>query len=156
VLSAVTDRKRKAVGSTEGMQRTARSSPFYRGWVEQQPDDLARARSAIRAHDFDALAEVSEASALTMHGLAMSARPGLLYFNAATLQCLHCIRQLRAEGVAVFFTVDAGPQVKAVCLPEARPRVAAALGEVPGVVELMTAGLGPGAACLDDAAAFES
>jgi len=147
VVIAVSDRSQKAVGSTEGMVRTAETSPFYAGWVGNQPNDLEAARRAIQGRDFEALARVSEASALTMHGLAMSARPGLLYFNAATVECLHRVRQLRAAGHAVFFTVDAGPQVKAVCLPEASDAVAEALADVPGVRELVRSGLGAGADC---------
>lgn len=150
VVIAISDRGRKAVGSTEGMQRTAQTSPFYAAWVANQASDLALAREAIAARDFDALADVSEASALAMHGLAMSARPGLLYFNATTMECLHRVRQLRADGVPVFFTVDAGPQVKAICAPEATGAVAAALRDVPGVTEILRAGLGRGAACLDE------
>ncbi|MDT8438751.1 MAG: diphosphomevalonate decarboxylase [Wenzhouxiangellaceae bacterium] len=145
VVIAISDRGRKAVGSTAGMQRTAHTSPFYRDWVENQPRDLDQARTAIAERDFDALADVAEASALTMHGLAMSARPGLLYFNATTIECLHRIRQLRADGTPVFFTVDAGPQVKAICLPEALATVRTALADVAGVTELLEAGLGPGA-----------
>lgn len=145
VVIAISDRSRKPVGSTEGMQRTAETSPFYRGWVEHQPADLELARQAIAARDFDALTAVSEASALTMHGLAMSARPGLLYFNASTIECLHRIRTLRAGGVPVFFTVDAGPQVKAICTADAVEQVADALGDVAGVGEIVRSGLGPGA-----------
>ena len=148
VVIAVSDTGRKAVGSTEGMQRTAATSPFYAAWVESQPADLARARAAIAARDFDALAEVSEASALAMHGLAMSARPGLLYFNATTMECLHRVRQLRADGMGVFFTVDAGPQVKAICRPGTADTVASALADVPGVTEILRSALGTGAACL--------
>jgi diphosphomevalonate decarboxylase len=80
----------------------------------------------------------------------MSARPGLLYFNATTMECLHRIRRLRGRGVAVFFTVDAGPQVKAICAPEAADTVAAALEDVPGVTEILRAGLGSGAVSMDD------
>lgn len=149
VVVAVNDRGAKSVGSTEGMQRTAATSPFYRAWVANQPADLARAREAIAARDFEALAEVSEASALAMHGLAMSARPGLLYFNATTVACLHLIRQLRADGVGVFFTVDAGPQVKAICRPGAAETVAGSLARVPGVSEILRSGLGEGAACTE-------
>jgi diphosphomevalonate decarboxylase len=149
VVIAVSDRSQKAVGSTEGMIRTADTSPFFTGWVENQPRDLDIARSAIRSRDFEALAEIAEASALTMHGLAMSARPGLLYFNAATVESLHRIRRLRAAGQGVFFTVDAGPQVKAICLPEARDAVVDALTDVPGVGELIRCGLGAGAECTD-------
>lgn len=146
VVVAVSDRGRKSVGSTEGMQRTARTSPFYRAWVENQDRDLVAARAAIAGRDFERLAEISEASALTMHGLAMSARSGLLYFNATTMECLHRIRALRAAGQAVFFTVDAGPQVKAICLPESSDTVAEALADVPGVTGILRSGLGPGAA----------
>ncbi|MGK7297480.1 MAG: diphosphomevalonate decarboxylase [Candidatus Wenzhouxiangella sp. M2_3B_020] len=150
VVIAVTDRARKAVGSTEGMQRTAGTSPFYRAWVDNQPRDLGICRDAIAKRDFEALAAISEASALAMHGLAMSARPGLLYFNATTTECIHRIRRLRAEGIAVFFTVDAGPQVKAVCLPGHDDAVAEALSGVPGVRDVLSSELGPGAHCVDD------
>jgi len=145
VVIAVTDRGRKSIGSTDGMRRTEHSSPFYNAWVDNQPQDLDQARQAIFARDFESLAEVAEASALSMHGLAMSARPGLLYFNGTTVECLHRVRALRAQGVPVFFTVDAGPQVKAVCLPPAVDAVAEALAQVPGVREVLHAGLGPGA-----------
>jgi diphosphomevalonate decarboxylase len=149
VAIALSDTGRKSVGSTEGMQRTAETSPFYAGWVAHQPADLEAARSAIETRDFDRLAAVSEASALAMHGLAMSARPGLIYFNAATVECLHRIRDLRAHGTPVFFTVDAGPQVKAVCEPEAVDAVADALRSVAGVRRVVHSGLGGGARLLD-------
>jgi diphosphomevalonate decarboxylase len=45
----------------------------------------------------------------------------------------------------VFFTMDAGPQVKAICLPGQGEAVAAALGQIPGVESVMTSSLGPGA-----------
>ncbi|PKL95246.1 MAG: diphosphomevalonate decarboxylase [Gammaproteobacteria bacterium HGW-Gammaproteobacteria-8] len=145
VVVAVSERGRKPVGSTDGMQLTARTSPFYRAWVEHQQSDLDAARSAILARDFERLAAVSEASALAMHGLAMSARPGLLYWNGTTMECLHRVRALRAAGQAVFFTVDAGPQVKAICLPDSADAVAEALAELPGVTGILRSGLGPGA-----------
>ena len=52
---------------------------------------------------------------------------------------------LRAQGAGVFFTVDAGPQVKAICLPEAAARVAGARGGLPGVTRVPRCALGEGA-----------
>ena len=75
----------------------------------------------------------------------MSARPGLVYWNGATVECLHRIRELRQDGVGVFFTIDAGPQVKAVCLPGTGERVAKVLADVPGVLEVLSSSLGNGA-----------
>ena len=80
-----------------------------------------------------------------MHALAMSAQPGIVYWNAATVAGIETIREMRHSGVPVFFTVDAGPQIKAVCLPEAGPAVADALTEVSGVSQVVCTGLGGGA-----------
>lgn len=141
---AVTETGPKEVGSSEGMQLSERTSPFYGSWVASSGSDLAAARSAVDRRDFAALADVSESSCLKMHAVMLSSRPGLVYWNGATVECLHRVRELRKRGVPVFFTVDAGPQVKAVCLPEAFARVAAELETVPGVVELLSSGLGEG------------
>ncbi len=145
VVVAITNRGRKAVSSRDGMNRTMKTSPYYPAWVETVPGDLALARRAIAGRDFEALAAVAEASALKMHASAMAASPGLLYWNAATMACLHAVRELRAEGRPVFFTVDAGPQVKAICLPEAADEVAATLAGLAGVSDVLRTPLGSGA-----------
>ncbi len=145
VVIAVTSKVAKKVGSTDGMELTRKTSPFYDSWVSGSPTDLAAARNAIAARDFEALAAVGEASCLRMHAVAMAARPGLMYWNGTTIECLHRVRELREQGTPVFFTIDAGPQLKAVCAPDAPDRVAAALAEIPGVVEIIRCGLGDGA-----------
>jgi len=145
VVIAVTSKTAKKVGSTDGMEMTRKTSPFYDSWVSSAPDDLAVAREAIAGSDFEALAAVGEASCLRMHAVAMAARPGLIYWNGTTVDCLHQIRELREQGTPVFFTIDAGPQIKAVCEPNSTARVTAALAEIPGVVEVIRCGLGDGA-----------
>ena len=127
------------------MERTRVSSPYYDGWVSRSPADLASAREAVCDRDFKALAAVAEASCLKMHAVAMAAQPGLVYWNGTTVDCLHRVRELRGDGVPVFFTIDAGPQLKAVCLPESAARVRDALVATPGVTDIMVTGLGPGA-----------
>jgi len=145
VAVAITSTAAKQVGSSEGMRRTAQTSPFQAAWIATQETDLAAARNAILTCDFDALALVSEHSCLKMHALAMAAQPGLLYWNGATVECMHRVRTLRQQGLPVFFTVDAGPQLKAVCAPSAIEKVKAALREVPGVFDVLDSGLGAGA-----------
>lgn len=145
VVIAITDTASKAVSSSVGMRRSAETSPYYPAWVETTPTDFATARAAVDRRDFAALAEVAEHSCLKMHGLMLATLPGLLYWNATTLACLHAVRALRAAGEAVFFTVDAGPQVKAVCLPASAAAVTRALADVAGVTQVLTTGLGEGA-----------
>ena len=145
VVIAVTAKGEKEIGSRSGMTRSASSSPYYAAWVSGQPADLAAARAAIGARDFAALADVAEHNCLKMHAAALAALPPLVYWNGATVECLHAVRRLRGAGVPVFFTIDAGPQLKAVCAPGARAEVERTLRGVPGVVEVLTSALGPGA-----------
>jgi len=55
------------------------------------------------------------------------------------------VHALRAGGTSVFFTVDAGPHVKALCRAADADAVAAALRAVPGVSDCLIAAPGPGA-----------
>ena len=142
-IVAITSTAPKAVSSRDGMLRTA-ASPFYPAWVAGAEADLAEARAAIRARDLEALGLVAEHSALKMHAAALAARPPLVYWRAATVECMHRVWALRTDGVAAFFTIDAGPQVKVLCAPADAARVAAALEAVPGVTRILACGPGRG------------
>jgi diphosphomevalonate decarboxylase len=145
VVVATLSRREKAVGSTEGMERSRLTSPYYAAWVDSQPVDIAKARQAIARRDFAALAEVAEHSCLKMHALAHSALPPILYWAPGTWAGMQKITELRAAGVPTFFTVDAGPQLKAFCLPSAVEVVRGALSELPGVEQVFAVPLGAGA-----------
>ena len=144
LVVAVTAREEKEVSSSAGMTRSTATSPYFPAWVAGNPVDLSQAREAILHRDFESLAEVAERNCLAMHGAAMAARPPLLYWNAATVACIEAVRALRRAGVPVFFTIDAGPQLKAVCAPGESATVREALADVPGVVDVLQSGLGPG------------
>lgn len=145
IVIAITSEQEKKIGSTEGMLHTAATAPYWQAWVDQSAADIQAATTAIREHDFSTLATISEASCLAMHAVMQSARPGLLYWNGATIELIHKVRDLRTTGTNVFFTIDAGPQLKAVCLPEDTDAVEAALSQVPGVIRTFRCQLGGGA-----------
>ena len=145
VAVAITDPRQKATGSGAAMEISRETSPFYGRWVDEQPRDLEIALAAVLARDFAALAAISEHNCLKMHSVMWSSRPPLCYWNAATLRCLETVRALQGDGVQVFFTIDAGPQVKAICTTTSAPAVRQALAETEGVHDVMVSGLGEGA-----------
>lgn len=151
VVVAITSSDPKPIGSTEGMVHTARTSTYYPAWADGSGDDFRAARAAVLARDIEALAIVAERSCLRMHGLMLAADPGLIYWNGGTVDCLHRVRALRRGGTPVFFTVDAGPQVKAVCPPGYAASIRAALAEIPGVQQVLQSGLGAGARLVEAA-----
>jgi diphosphomevalonate decarboxylase len=148
VVIAITELGQKSVNSTKGMRGSALTSPFYPAWVDTGNDDLAAMRRAITNRDFEQLGELAEYSCLKLHALMMSTRPALLYWNAATMAAIHAVSELRVSGIPVYFTIDAGPQVKALCPPEHARTVADALGQVAGVLETRISTLGHGAQLL--------
>ena len=145
VVVAVTSRAAKAIGSTEGMERSRNTSPYYPAWIDSHPADLQAALDCVSRRDFAQLAELSEHSCLKMHALALSSRPPMVYWNAATVAAMQTVTDLRSAGTPVFFTIDAGPQLKAVCEPADVPVVRAALADCPGVLDVIECSLGTGA-----------
>ena len=146
LLIAITSTDKKEIGSTEGMVRTAKSSPFYAGWVESQQADLEEMRNAVNKKNFSKVGELTEHSCFKMHGLAMSGRPPLLYWNGVTTEMIHTIWNLRSKGTAAYVTMDAGPQVKVLCQPGNSELVKQAMLSVSGVKQIIEAKPGPGAA----------
>ena len=151
LVVAVTSAEAKLIGSTEAMERTARTSPYYAAWIAGVADDLAEARAAIAARDLGRLGAVAERSTLRMHASALAAEPGIIYWNAATLAAMASVRALRAAGVAAFFTIDAGPHVKVLAASADAPRIANVLSETPGVLRTVVAAPGRGAHIVEPA-----
>ncbi len=145
IIIAVTSEAPKKVSSTDGMELSRTTSPYFSRWVETHDADLRAAVASIEDRDFEKLGELAERSCLKMHAVAMTSRPPLLYWSGATLECAQNIRELRKSGVPVFFSIDAGPQLKAFCLPDNSEEVRDSLESVPGVLRVISSELGEGA-----------
>jgi diphosphomevalonate decarboxylase len=142
MVVALTRAGEKSVGSTEGMLRTAKTSPYYRGWVEHAPALFDRIKSAVLARDLTVLGPAMESSALSMHASMFAADPPIVYFSPTTLAAMERVRELRASGVPAYFTMDAGPHVKVLTLPEHTEEVATRLAETAGVLQVIRCAAG--------------
>lgn len=144
ILSVMVNSKKKKVSSREGMKRTVESSPFYSGWLQTVESDLEIAKKAIQARDFQTLGEVIEANALKMHATMLGAKPPILYWESGTLEVIKYIHELRSLGIKAYFTIDAGPNVKVLCLPEDEEKVYKKLLKLPSVQEVLVCYPGTG------------
>lgn len=114
----------KKIGSGAGMRHTAETSPLFASWPALAEADLSIIEQAIFEKDFTVLGQTSEANALAMHAVMLAARPALCYFQAETYAMLQKVWQARAEGLAVYATIDAGPNVKLLYQAEQQAEVA--------------------------------
>ena len=150
VIVAITTEGEKPTGSTEGMRHTELTSPFYKDWISSSQEDLNEMQSAISAKDFEKLGELSEYSCLKMHALMMSAKPGLIYWNQTTMAVVEFVRELRQKNIQCYFTIDAGPQVKIICLPNESEKIEEQISQINGVKKIILTKLGPGATLIEN------
>ncbi|MCB0258937.1 MAG: diphosphomevalonate decarboxylase [Calditrichaeota bacterium] len=150
MLILITSEQEKELGSTEGMNRTAQTSPYYPAWIASSVSDLAAMREAIAGKDFQRLGEIAEFSCFKMHGLALSADPAILYWNDLSVTLIHEVRRLRRQGYGAYVTMDAGPQVKVICLPEDAPKLQQQLGQIEGIQRILPTAIGGDARLIND------
>jgi len=144
LVVALTEPGPKKVGSTEGMERSRKTSPYYQAWLKSAPKWSRKIKRAVKERDLDMLGGAMEQSTFAFHCCAMTAAPPILYWAPATLAALCCVRGLRARGVGAWATMDAGPHVKVLCAVGEAARVRQALDRTEGVTRTWLARPGPG------------
>jgi diphosphomevalonate decarboxylase len=108
----IVSEREKILSSREAMQRTVESSALYPAWPAKVSHDLVELKQAIANHDFALLGKAAESNATTMHATMLSAWPAIQYAVPETLLAMQTVWKLRSEGLALYFTQDAGPNIK--------------------------------------------
>lgn len=144
---AIVSREHKPVGSHAG-HAMAPGSPFYRARLAAVPGWLAAVRQGIRERKLELLGPAAEADAMAMHGVMLTSQPSLLYWEVGTLTVLKALRAWRREGLMVYFTMDAGPNVHCLCLAAQAAEVKDQLVRL-GVPEVVVSGPGQGVRLVD-------
>ena len=135
----------KAVSSRVAMADTIRTSPFFGGWVTSTQRDLVYMQQALAAGDYTRVGEITESNALRMHAAINGNRPPVRYLAPTSVAIFDAIAQLRNDGLEVYGTADAGPNVVALCQAKDLDATHAALHERFPDLELIPARAGSGA-----------
>jgi diphosphomevalonate decarboxylase len=75
-----------------------------------------------------------------MHATMHTARPPLLYWHPGTVQILHEVASMRADGLGAWSTMDAGPQVKVLCASADADEIAGRLTPLAKRVDILHPG----------------
>ena len=104
--------KPKEVGSREAMKRTKETCELYEMWPIKVANDLIELKASIRDSDFSSLGKTSESNALAMHATMVATWPPVLYWHPESIEAMRAVWSARREGLEVYFTMDAGPNLK--------------------------------------------
>lgn len=144
VAAVVLSATMKDVSSREGMKRTVDTSVFYPGWIDSIPKDLAEIKAGIEQRDFEKVGQIAEANCLKMHATTLGANLPFTYWHDTTMAVMQTVQTLRKNGIPAYFTIDAGPNVKVLYLPENEKEVQEILRSTSGVTDVILSRSGQG------------
>ncbi len=147
-LIAVISKEHKATGSSSG-HALADSSPLQTARVADAPRRLSNCRRAIYDRDFSQFAEIVELDSNIMHAVMQTSTPALIYWQPATLAIMQAVHSWRKAGLAVCYTIDAGPNVHVITLQRDYGKVRRLLEDIPGVENVLRAVPGGPARLMD-------
>ncbi len=105
----------KITGSTEG-HALAHTSPLFSQRLRAIKARQRMCVEAIQQKDFEKLRVVAEEDCLDMHAVMASSIPALKYLSDDTYRIIREVEELRSGGgLAVLYTMDAGPSVHLIC-----------------------------------------
>ncbi len=129
LIVCVVDHGPKALSSRQAMEHCRATSPYYGDWLTTSQELHRDALAALAEKDIEKLGHVTRQSYLRMFGTMLSAAPPILYWQPLSVNLLHWVENLREEGIGVWETMDAGPQVKLLCLNAEVPTILSRLKE---------------------------
>lgn len=135
-ILVIVDKRMKKVSTTDGMEQVA-TSQMLAARLAGVPGRMVGIREALRNKDFELFGSITEEDCLDMHAVMQSQVPPLMYWSSATERIMAHVVSLRAEGIPVYFTIDAGPNVHVICEGKNESRIAESLTKLTGIEEII-------------------
>ena len=129
MIMLVLEDQKKPISSRDGMKLCVETSTTFDEWIRQSEQDYKDMLVYLKENDFKKVGELTEKNALAMHATTKTATPSFSYLTDASYEAMDFIRQLRKQGEACYFTMDAGPNVKVLCLEEDLDHLSELLGQ---------------------------
>ena len=129
MIMLVLEDQKKPISSRDGMKLCVETSTTFDEWIRQSEQDYKDMLVYLKENDFKKVGELTEKNALAMHATTKTATPSFSYLTDASYEAMDFVRQLRKQGEDCYFTMDAGPNVKVLCLEKDLEHLSELLGQ---------------------------
>ena len=129
MIMLVLEDQKKPISSRDGMKLCVETSTTFDEWIRQSEQDYKDMLVYLKENDFKKVGELTEKNALAMHATTKTATPSFSYLTDASYEAMDFVRQLREQEESCYFTMDAGPNVKVLCLEEDLEHLSKLLGQ---------------------------
>ena len=98
---------------TDSAHNIAPLSPFYNSWMKNRKNQIFEFYTALMDKNFQKIGEMSEYDTLQLHAITMTgtSNNNLILWSPETISIMHLTRNLRKQGIPVYFSIDTGPSV---------------------------------------------
>lgn len=147
-IVVLVSREAKKISTTEGMEGAV-TSPYWQQRMHDIPDRMARIKQAFQEKNMKHLGEAIEEDCLDMHHVMQTQSPPLYYWNEGTKSVMNAVSEWRRQGVPVYFTIDAGPNIHLICEDTEVLEVIKRVRSMQGVESIITNSVSTGTHCVD-------
>ncbi|WP_024653362.1 diphosphomevalonate decarboxylase [Borrelia persica] len=114
IIFAIVDEQEKEMSSRAAMELCKKEKFYWDAWVRSSQNIFREALYFFLVGNFNEFGLKIIKSYQCMFALMLSS--SIVYFQDSTISLIKYIADLRRDGYSVFETMDAGPQVKVLCL----------------------------------------
>ncbi|MBA2794963.1 mevalonate diphosphate decarboxylase [Streptococcus porcinus] len=118
MIMLVLNDERKPISSRDGMKLCRQTSTTFDQWIRKSEIAYQEMLQYLEDNDFEKVGLLTEENALAMHETTRTSSPSFSYLTEASYQAMDKVRDIRSKGYQCYFTMDAGPNVKVLCLEE--------------------------------------
>lgn len=126
----IINRQKKPVSSRAAMERCRLTSPYYKAWLDISGQLYDRSLEAVDRRDMGQLGPLMRQSYLAMFSTMFSMDKPIIFWEAMSLEIIKAAEDMRARGIPVFETMDAGPQIKLISTEEYCGQILSTLEEM--------------------------
>ncbi len=138
---------------TDSAHEEAAQSHMFQARLAHIHEQIAEARDAIQAGEFERTFELAEHDSLSLAATTMTGPEGWVYWKPRTLAVFDAVRELRDDGVPVYFSTDTGASVYVNTTAEYVDRVESAVADTDVTTDVWEVG-GPARVLDEDEALF--
>lgn len=123
MLAIIVSDSKKDISSRDAMEITKKTSSILDEWVIKNKEYFENAKRALKENDFKTLGENMEKSTELMHETMKKSNPSFSYLKKESIEIIKRIKEMRNEGFEVYYTTDAGPNVKVLYKKEQEAKI---------------------------------
>ncbi|CCQ36177.1 phosphomevalonate decarboxylase [Natronomonas moolapensis 8.8.11] len=138
---------------TEEAHREAAESHMFEARMAHIHEQIATMRHTLREGDFEGAFELAEHDSLSLAATTMTGPAGWVYWEPETLSVFETVRELREDGIPVYFSTDTGASVYVNTTEAHVDRVESAISDLGVGTHVWSVG-GPASVLGTDAALF--